>query len=80
MSIDTISQFGVIIFGGSAIWVLGRREYWNRWGYIIGLCSQPFFLYTTFVNSQWGLFVLSIFYTYSWVQGIYNHWIITPYK
>jgi len=26
-------------------------------------------------HGQWGIFILSLFYTYSWVQGVYNYWI-----
>ena len=37
--------------------------------------SQPFWYYTTWVNEQWGIFILSGFYTYAWLTGIYFHWI-----
>jgi hypothetical protein len=70
-----MSQFFIFIFGCSAIWLVSRREKWKRWGYIVGLCSQPFWLYTSFINKQYGIFALSLFYTYSWMQGIYNYWI-----
>lgn len=70
-----IAQIAIIIFGCSAIWFVGRKEQWKKWGYILGLCGQPFWLYTSFTEKQWGIFILSIFYTYSWAQGIYNYWI-----
>jgi hypothetical protein len=72
-----IEQIGIAIFGVSAIWFVGRREPWRRWGYICGLCSQPFWLVATWRAEQWGIFCLSLFYAYSWAQGVWNYWIRT---
>jgi len=72
---DIISQIMIMICGASAIWLVGRKEYWKRWGYVIGLIGQPFWFYTTIVNEQWGIFLMTLFYTYSWGQGLYNYWI-----
>lgn len=70
-----IAQICIFIFGASAVWLVGRTEKWRRWGYINGLCGGPFWLYVTAVNNQWGIFALSLFYSYSWGQGVYNFWI-----
>jgi len=72
-----LSQIGILIFGCSAVWFVGRKENWRRWGFILGLCSQPFWLYTSIVHEQWGIAILSFWYTYSWCQGIWNFWIKT---
>lgn len=71
-----IQQIGIILFGCSAIWLVSRTENWKKWGYIVGLLSQPFWFWTAIENSQWGIFLVSLFYTYSWCQGIWNYWII----
>ena len=70
-----ISDIGIMLFGCSAIWFLGRKEKWNRIGYILGLLSQPFWFYTAYTNEQYGILILSLWYTYSWIQGVYNYWI-----
>jgi hypothetical protein len=70
-----ICQVWVALFGGAAIWLVGRRERWGRWGFICGLLSQPAWLYTSVKHGQWGVVALSIWYTYAWLQGIYNYWI-----
>jgi nicotinamide riboside transporter PnuC len=70
-----IVQISIFVLGATAIWFVSRRERWSRWGYIIGLISQPFWLYTTIKNQQWGMVALSVWYTYSWFQGIWNFWI-----
>ena len=76
--IDNLAQVAIVILGGSAIWLLGRREDWKRWGYVLGMLSQPFWFWATLRTEQWGLFVLSIWYTFSWGQGIWNYWIKAP--
>lgn len=73
--IETICQIWILIFGCLAIWFVSRREHWMRWGYIFGLIGQPVWVYVTFVSEQWGMFLLTWFYVYSWSQGIYNYWI-----
>lgn len=70
---ELISQIMLFISGG-AIWFMTRKEHWKRWGYIIGICGQPFWLYTSINSKQWGIIILTIFYTYSFAQGIYFYW------
>lgn len=72
---ENISQIGIIIFGASAIWFVSRREKWRRWGYIFGILSQPFWFISAYQTKQWGIFFISVWYTYSWAQGIWNYWI-----
>ena len=69
------AQVGIVVFGCSAIWILGRREPWRRWGYILGLASQPFWFYEAIGRRRWGILIISLIYTVSWAQGIYNFWI-----
>lgn len=70
-----MEQIFIFIFGASGIWFVSRIEHWKRWGYILGMCGQPFWFYSAWNNEQWGIFLLSCFYTYSWGQGIWNYWI-----
>ena len=72
---DWVSQSFILLVGGAAIWLVGRKEEWRRWGYVLGLVSQPFWFYSTIRTEQWGMFVLSLWYTYSWGQGVYNYWL-----
>ena len=39
---DDTAQVAIVLFGGAAIWLLGRREDWRRWGFVLGMISQPF--------------------------------------
>lgn len=38
-------------------------------------CLAPFWLWATFHAEQWGIFAVSLWYTYAWCQGIYNYWL-----
>ena len=69
-----ICQIWIIVFGCSAIWLVGRLEKQKRWGYVLGLMSQPAWFYTAIEHDQWGILALSLWYTYAWAQGIYNYW------
>jgi nicotinamide riboside transporter PnuC len=68
LTIDTYANFGMFIFGVIAIILVAKK---NKWGFVFGLCSQPFFFITSWINKQLGLFLLSIIYTMSWIYGIY---------
>lgn len=70
-----MDQLGLILFSAPAIWLVGRREHWSRWGYILGLCSQPFWVYAAWEAGQWAILALEAWYVYAWGQGIYFHWI-----
>jgi len=66
---DTISQIGIAIFGVTAIILVAKK---NKWGFVFGFLSQPFWFITSFINKQWGIFFLSIIYEATWVLGIYE--------
>lgn len=72
---ELIAQLWIMIFGCVAIWLVGRPEEWSRFGYIFGILSQPAWFYTSIKHRQWGILLLSIWYTYAWGQGIWYHWI-----
>jgi nicotinamide riboside transporter PnuC len=76
MMLDTIAQIGIAVFGISAIILVAKK---SKWGFVLGLLSQPFFFITTVINKQWGLFFLSVIYTLSWAYGIYE-WFLKGKK
>ena len=70
-----IEQIGIALFGCSGIWFVSRKEHWKRWGYILGMLGQPFWVWSALKAEQWGILFLTAWYTYSWGQGIWNYWI-----
>jgi|SRR6185437_2304534 len=76
MSPDKLAtQLGILVFGCTAVWLIGRPESWRRWGYILGLCSQPFWFYMSYKQGEWGVLILTGLYAYSWAQGTWFHWV-----
>jgi len=69
ISLDLLAQTGIIIFGVSAIVLVARK---NKWGFVLGLLSCPFWFITSYVNKQPGVFFLNIIYTITWIYGIYE--------
>ena len=74
--LDTIAQAGITIFGILAIILVARK---NKWGFVLGLLGEPFWLITSYLNKQWGVLLLSIIYVGSWSYGIYE-WFVKNKK
>lgn len=79
MTLDTLAQIGITLFGGTAIYLVGRRtRAMRRWGFVCGLISQPCWYLTMAANEQWLMLPVFAFYTYSWISGFINHWLRAP--
>lgn len=75
--IDIIIQIFIFVFGVSAIFMSQSKNInIRKWACIVGLTGQPFWIYSTFINAQWGIFLVSFFYTLAWFKGIKTYWII----
>jgi nicotinamide riboside transporter PnuC len=66
---DIMSQVFIAIFGIASVTLVAKK---NKWGFVFGLLAQPFWFITSFVNEQWGVFILAIIYTGTWTFGIYE--------
>ena len=66
---NMIIQFFIFIFGVTSIVLVSKK---NKWGFVAGLLSQPFWLLNSFISKEWGIFLVSIAYTISWSYGIYK--------
>ena len=71
-------QLAIGIMSGLAVWLISedRNTRRQRWGWLIGLSAQPFWLYATWQSEQWGMFVLSIWYVYAWAKGVRRWWLV----
>jgi nicotinamide riboside transporter PnuC len=65
---DLIAQIGVFSFGIIGIFLVARK---NKWGFVFGLIAQPFWLITSYIHEQWGVFFVTIIYAINWFYGIY---------
>lgn len=71
-----ISQIGIVIFSLIAAWLTQQgNENRKKYACIFGLISQPFWFYSALQSDQWGIFILSLFYTAIWLIGFRNYWV-----
>lgn len=68
-----IAQSAILIFSAVGIWLLSCRDA-GRWGWIVGLGAQPFWLWETFHAAQWGMFANAMVFTAIYARGMLNHW------
>lgn len=68
-------QLLLFAFSAAAIWLVScESQRAVRWGFLIGLAGQPFWLVETWQAGQGGIFALSLFYTLAWGRGVIKHW------
>ena len=68
----------IIVFMGIitvSIFNLGKPSI-MKYGSLISLTTQPFWIYETYTNSQYGMFALSIVYTILAGVGVYRGFIL----
>ncbi len=66
-----VLQAWVLLTGGLSMWLVSdQRSGYRRLACLIGLCGQPVWLITTFTQSQWGMFALSLIASASFIRGV----------
>lgn len=71
----------VIAFTGVIAIFLTQQNYrpdWKKFACLFGVLGQPFWMYAAYTAGQWGILVLTLFYSYSWLLGVWNYWIKKP--
>lgn len=66
-----IQQLAIIIFSGLSVWAFAGKR--HKMGFVCGLCGQPFWICTTFASGQWGMFLVSLWFTGNHIRGLINH-------
>lgn len=71
-----IEQVMIALTGATAVYLTQQsREGWKKYACLFGMAGQPFWIYATYPTEQWGMFALTLFYTWSWWLGIKNNWL-----
>lgn len=71
-----IEQLIIAITGVVAIFLTqSRYESRQKYACLIGLAGQPFWMMATYQSEQWGMFVLTLFYSLAWCRGIWVFWL-----
>lgn len=70
--IDAALQIGIAVLSITAAYMIAGTGPWQRWGFVVGLASQPLWFAASWRARQYGILLVAIFYTGAWVQGIFN--------
>lgn len=71
MTRANVAQAAILILSGLAAWLVTDPGPSHRWGCVVGLVAQPFWLAVTWRARQWGMFALAIYYCVAWGRGVY---------
>ena len=75
MTLQIAANIFLAIVGVSAVWFSqSSNPRAARWSPVLGLLGQPAWFYTSYATENWGIFMLSFFYTAAWGKGLYKHW------
>ena len=70
-------QIIIALTGVVAIFLTQSKDAsWHKYACLVGILGQPFWMMATYQSEQWGMFVLTLFYTLAWLRGIVNFWIV----
>ncbi len=70
--INSTLQIGIAVLSIAAAYLVASTGPWQRWGFVVGLASQPLWIAATWRARQYGILLVALFYTGAWVQGILN--------
>ncbi len=73
VQIDAFAQVGLAVLGIAAIFLVAKK---NKWGFVVGLISQPFWILTGYINNQWGVMLVGFAYTILWIYGIHEWFFV----
>ena len=75
METNNIVQVLLSIFSLCSLFCITRdKENVRKYAPIFGLLSQPFWIYSTYCASQFGMFILSFIYTLIWISTLIKMW------
>jgi hypothetical protein len=66
----TVDQLAIVLLSPLALWLISDGGAVARWGFVVGLVAQPFWIYATARSRQLGAFLISVLYLAIWIRGI----------
>jgi hypothetical protein len=64
-------QWIICLCGMATVHLLARTDKRQKYGYIVGLCSEPFWIIASLTAEpkQWGIAVLAVYYGWQYWLG-----------
>lgn len=71
--LDALAQLGIFVSGFATAFLLTKESKRCReMAYIIGIAAEPFWLVATIPHSQWGMLLISFWYTGNFIYGYWQ--------
>ncbi len=65
-----VVQAVLLVLSGTAVYLLASKNERRQFvGCLIGICGQPLWLWSAWIHGQWGIFILSVVFLYSYGRG-----------
>ena len=71
--IHWVEQFFIVVLTLPGMWLITSVGPEARWGYVMLLAAQPFWLLSNWRSRQMGMFAIAIVFAALWLRGIFNH-------
>lgn len=72
--VDAVLQAAIALTSLLAMWIATRHgRAWSRWGFVVGLLGQPFWLYVHWHAGQFGMLLVAILFTMFWAHETWDH-------
>jgi hypothetical protein len=68
----------ICLCGIITVHLLARNDKYQKFGYLVGLFSEPFWIISAWQNGQWGIGILAVYYGTQYWRGWKNHNSTTP--
>lgn len=73
MNLGIFLQISVTVIGASAVFMVGRKKRWYKYGYVVGMCSQILWLALFLYYQQYFMLPQILLYGSSWYLGYRSH-------
>lgn len=64
----------ILVMGAAGAYFISSSDRKIKfYGFLIGVLSEPIWMYVTLATGNWGIFLLSLWYLICNIRGVYNH-------
>lgn len=75
ITIGAVVQGLIFTLGVSSVGLLALKDAkWRRWGYVVAIVNEPFWIISAVQASQWGIVGLACLYAVGYTVGAINNW------
>lgn len=70
--LDRFLQVAIAALTLASLALITSESMYSRWGFVLGLASQPFYIAATWRARQWGMLGVAIVLIGVWLRGVAN--------